>query len=75
MEMKTWFYTEGPRIARILGLQKTALHEIRISGTVGGPRLNSQNDITFLLFQMFGPILFSAYIYDSFATADAPSLG
>ena len=26
--------TEGPHLTRILGLEKTALHEIRISGTV-----------------------------------------
>ena len=29
--------TEGPRLTRILGLEKNALREIRI-GTVGGPR-------------------------------------
>ena len=28
-----------PRIMRILGLQKTALRKIRVSGTVGGPLL------------------------------------
>ena len=27
-------YTEGPRLTRILGLEKTVLHEIRVSGTV-----------------------------------------
>ena len=29
--------TEGPRLTRILRLGKTVLHEIRVSGTVGGP--------------------------------------
>ena len=28
--------TEGPRLTRILGIEKNALHKIRISGTVGG---------------------------------------
>ena len=32
-------YTEGPHLTRILGLEKTALHKIRVSGTVGGPLL------------------------------------
>ena len=31
--------TEGPRLTRILGLGKTVLHEIRVSGTVVGPLL------------------------------------
>ena len=29
-----WLGTEGPRLTRILGLGKTVLHEIRVSGTV-----------------------------------------
>ena len=32
-------YTEGPRLTHILGLEKTVLHEIRVSGTVEGPLL------------------------------------
>ena len=35
--------TEGPRIARILGLQKNTLREIRVSGTVGGPLLTQKS--------------------------------
>ena len=36
-------YTEGPRLTRILGLEKTVLHEIRVSGTVGGPLLTRKS--------------------------------
>ena len=31
------YNTEGPRLTRILGLEKTTLCKIRVSGTVGGP--------------------------------------
>ena len=31
--------TEGPRLTWILGLEKTALRKIRVSGTVGDPIL------------------------------------
>ena len=32
-------FAEGPRIMRILGLQKPTLRKIRVSGTIGGPLL------------------------------------
>ena len=35
--------TEGPRLTRILGLGKTVLHEIRVSGTVVSPLLTRKN--------------------------------
>ena len=34
---------EGPHLARILGLVKTVLHEICVSGTVGGPLITQKS--------------------------------
>ena len=38
-------YTGGPPpcLTRILGLEKTVLHEIRVSGTVGGPLITQKS--------------------------------
>ena len=41
--LKTHVNTEGPHLTRILGLAKTVLHEIRVSGTVGGPLLTPKS--------------------------------
>ena len=35
--------TEGPRLTRILGLGKTTLHEIRVSGIVVNPLLTRKS--------------------------------
>ena len=35
--------TEGLRIMWILGLEKTALHKIHVSGTAGGPLLTQKS--------------------------------
>ena len=35
--------TEGPHVARILGLQKTALRKIHVCGNVGGPLLTQKS--------------------------------